>query len=129
MNFNELNLRQEILRAISEMGYESATTIQSRSIPFILNGQDVTGRSSTGTGKTAAFGLPIVQRVSESPERSSVLILAPTRELAVQITDEIRKFAKYLPSISTACLYGGQPMDGQIRALKKPALLWELRGV
>lgn len=123
MNFNELNLRQEILRAISELGYETATAIQSRSIPCILNGQDVTGRSSTGTGKTAAFGLPIVQRISEKPERSSVLILAPTRELAVQITGEIRKYAKYLPDISTACLYGGQPMDGQIRALKKARIV------
>ena len=123
MNFNELNLRQEILRAISEMGYEKATDIQYRSIPFILNGQDVTGRSSTGTGKTAAFGLPIVQRTAEEPERCSVLILAPTRELAVQITGEIRKYAKYLPNVSTACLYGGQPMDGQIRALKKARIV------
>lgn len=123
MNFNELNLRGEILRAISEMGYEKATAIQSRSIPYILKGQDVTGRSSTGTGKTAAFGLPIVQRTSEEPARSSVLILAPTRELAVQITGEIRKYSKYLPSISTACLYGGQPMDGQIRALKKARIV------
>lgn len=123
MNFNELNLRQEIIRAVSEMGYENATAIQSRAIPCILEGQDVTGRSSTGTGKTAAFGLPLVQRTSEDITRSSVLILAPTRELAIQITEEIRKYSKYLPGISTACLYGGQPMDGQIRALKKASIV------
>ena len=123
MNFNELNLRSEILRAISEMGYEQATDIQAGSIPSILEGQDVTGRSSTGTGKTAAFGIPIVQRTAENEDRSSVLILAPTRELALQITGEIRKYAKYLPCISVACIYGGQPMDNQIRALKKARIV------
>lgn len=123
MNFSELNLRKEILRAVSEMGYEEATDIQAGSIPSILEGMDVTGRSSTGTGKTAAFGLPLVQRTAENSDRSSVLILAPTRELALQITDEIRKFSKYLPSISVACIYGGQPMDGQIRALKKARIV------
>lgn len=123
MNFSELNLRKEILRAVSEMGYEEATDIQAGSIPSILEGMDVTGRSSTGTGKTAAFGLPLVQRTAENTDRSSVLILAPTRELALQITEEIRKFSKYLPSISVACIYGGQPMDGQIRALKKARIV------
>lgn len=123
MNFNELNLRSEILRAVSEMGYEHATDIQAGSIPSILEGQDVTGRSSTGTGKTAAFGIPIVQRTAENEDRSSVLILAPTRELALQITGEIRKYAKYLPCISVACIYGGQPMDNQIRALKKARIV------
>lgn len=123
MNFSELNLRNEILRAVSEMGYEEATDIQAGSIPSILEGQDVTGRSSTGTGKTAAFGLPLVQRTAENADRSSVLILAPTRELALQITDEIRKYAKYLPSISVASIYGGQPMDGQIRALKNARIV------
>lgn len=123
MNFNELNLRSEILRAVSELGYEQATDIQAGSIPSILEGQDVTGRSSTGTGKTAAFGIPIVQRTADNEDRSSVLILAPTRELALQITGEIRKYAKYLPSISVACIYGGQPMDPQIRALKKARIV------
>lgn len=123
MNFSELNLRSEILRAVSEMGYEEATDIQANSIPSILEGQDVTGRSSTGTGKTAAFGLPLVEKAADNTDRSSVLILAPTRELALQITGEIRKFAKYLPGIGVACIYGGQPMDGQIRALKKARIV------
>ena len=123
MNFSELNLRKEILRAVSEMGFEEATDIQAESIPSILDGQDVTGRSNTGTGKTAAFGLPLVERTADNTDRSSVLILAPTRELALQITEEIRKFAKYLPGISVACIYGGQPMDGQIKALKKARIV------
>ncbi|NCC44565.1 MAG: DEAD/DEAH box helicase, partial [Clostridia bacterium] len=118
MDFNELNLRKEILRAVSEMGYEEATDIQGGSIPYILEGKDVTGRSSTGTGKTAAFGIPIVQRTADNTDRASVLILSPTRELAVQISDEIRKYAKYLRGISVATIYGGQPMEGQVRALK-----------
>ena len=123
MNFSELNLRKEILRAVSEMGFEEATDIQAESIPSILDGQDVTGRSNTGTGKTAAFGLPLVERTADNTDRSSVLILAPTRELALQITEEIRNFAKYLPGISVACIYGGQPMDGQIKALKKARIV------
>lgn len=123
MNFNELSLRQEILRAVSEMGYEEATDIQAGSIPSILEGQDVTGRSSTGTGKTAAFALPLVERTADNADRSSVLILAPTRELALQITDEIRKYAKYLPDVSITSVYGGQPMDAQIRALRKARIV------
>ncbi|MDD3339349.1 MAG: DEAD/DEAH box helicase [Lachnospiraceae bacterium] len=100
------------------MGYEEATDIQGGSIPSILEGKDVTGRSSTGTGKTAAFGIPIVQRTADNTDRASVLILSPTRELAVQISDEIRKYAKYLSGISVATIYGGQPMQGQIQALR-----------
>ena len=123
MNFSELNLSNEILRAVQEMGYEDATDIQIGSIPSILEGKDVTGRSNTGTGKTAAFGLPLVQRAADNPDRSSVLILAPTRELALQITGEMRKYSKYIPNISVACIYGGQPMNGQIHALKKARIV------
>lgn len=118
MTFNELPLREEILRAIEELGYTEATTIQADAIPPILEGKDVTGRSSTGTGKTAAFGIPVVQRTADNNNKASVLILSPTRELAVQTAGEIRKFAKYLPGLATAVVYGGQPMDGQIRALR-----------
>ncbi|QNM05514.1 DEAD/DEAH box helicase [Qiania dongpingensis] len=118
MNFNELNLRKEILRAISDMGYTEATDIQGAAIPSILEGRDVTGRSSTGTGKTAAFGIPIVQKTADNTDKASVLILSPTRELAVQITDEIRKYAKYLSNISVAAVYGGESMTNQIRMLK-----------
>ncbi|MEG1924334.1 MAG: DEAD/DEAH box helicase [Ruthenibacterium sp.] len=118
MQFNELSLREEILRAVAELGFDEATAIQSGAIPPILAGKDVTGRSSTGTGKTAAFGIPVVQMAADCADRASVLILSPTRELAVQTAGEIRKFAKYLPGVSTAVVFGGQPMDIQIRALK-----------
>ncbi|MEG0909988.1 MAG: DEAD/DEAH box helicase [Ruthenibacterium sp.] len=118
MQFNELSLREEILRAVAELGFDEATAIQSGAIPPILAGKDVMGRSSTGTGKTAAFGIPVVQMAADCADRASVLILSPTRELAVQTAGEIRKFAKYLPGVSTAIVFGGQPMDIQIRALK-----------
>lgn len=123
MNFNELNLRQEILRAISELGYERATAIQADSIPPILSGHDVTGHSATGTGKTAAFGLPLIQKAAENGERASTLILAPTRELALQITKELHKFSKYLSGISIACVYGGEPIQRQIKALKRARIV------
>lgn len=118
MQFEQLSLRPEILRAVAELGYTEATDIQSGTIPAILEGRDVTGRSSTGTGKTAAFGIPLVQMTAENTARASALVLCPTRELAVQIAGEVRKFAKYLPGVSIATIYGGQPMEGQIRALK-----------
>lgn len=118
MQFNELSLRSEILRAVEEMGFSEATDIQSGAIPPILEGKDVTGRSSTGTGKTAAFGIPAVQLACETEEKATILVLCPTRELAVQNAGEIRKFAKYLSGVPVAILYGGAPMDNQIRQLK-----------
>lgn len=123
MNFNELNIRDEILRAISDLGYTEATDIQGAAIPSILEGRDVTGRSSTGTGKTAAFGIPVVQQTAENPEKASVLILAPTRELALQITEELRKYAKYLSGVSMAAIYGGDSMEKQIKALKNAKIV------
>lgn len=118
MQFSELSLKPEILHALEEMGFAEATDIQAGAIPAILAGSDVTGRSSTGTGKTAAFGLPAVQMASECDDKASVLILSPTRELAMQIAGEIRKFAKYLPGISCGVVYGGAAMDNQIRQLR-----------
>ncbi|MEG0912605.1 MAG: DEAD/DEAH box helicase [Oscillospiraceae bacterium] len=106
------------MRAVAEMGYEQATDIQAQTIPSILAGSDVTGKSSTGTGKTAAFALPIVQMCAENPDKSSVLILSPTRELAVQTAEEFRKFSKYVAGVPTVTVYGGAPMDSQIRGLR-----------
>ena len=123
MQFNELSLREEILRALAELGYTEPTGIQSEAIPQVLAGHDVTGRSSTGTGKTAAFGIPLVQMTADDPHRAAALVLCPTRELAVQTAGEIRKFSKYLPGISVATVYGGQPMDGQIRALRTATIV------
>lgn len=119
MQFEDLNLLPEILRAVKEMGYEQATEIQAGSIPFMLEGRDLIGRSNTGTGKTAAFGIPIVQAVAQGSRNNwQVLVLSPTRELAMQTGEEIRKFAKYLQNVKTAIVFGGQPMPIQIRQLK-----------
>lgn len=123
MNFTELDICPEIQRAVAEMGYTEATEIQAKAIPHVLAGQDVTGRSSTGTGKTAAFGIPIVQRAAANSDVASVLILCPTRELAMQIAGEIRKFAKYTHNVSIATVYGGQSMDLQIKQLKNAKIV------
>jgi len=124
MLFSELNLLPEILRAVDEMGFTEATDIQSGSIPLFLEGRDLIGRSSTGTGKTAAFGIPVVQMISQSDgAKGQVLILSPTRELAIQTSEEVRKFSKYLQSVSIATICGGQPMLGQIHQLRNSQII------
>ena len=119
-SFKDIALSEEILRAIEDIGYTEMTQIQKEAIPFILEGRDVTGRSNTGTGKTAAFGIPAVESLEEEANnRAKVLVLSPTRELALQISDEIRKFAKHKKNISIATIYGGQSMQPQIQQLKR----------
>ena len=96
MQFNELNLSQEVLRAIDEMGFTEATSIQEKSIPVLLEGKDVIGRSHTGTGKTAAFGIPAIESIDKEARKIvQVLIMCPTRELAMQACLEIEKFLKF----------------------------------
>lgn len=116
--FAQLELMPEIKRAIEEMGFENATEIQSNSIPVIQQGCDVIGRSQTGTGKTIAFGIPALEAVEPSLKNAQVLILCPTRELAVQACEELQKLAKFMPGIKTADVYGGAPMDRQIAKLR-----------
>ena len=100
------------------MGFEEATPIQSQAIPVVLSGVDVIGQAQTGTGKTAAFGIPILQKVDPSLRKTQVLILSPTRELAIQVADEIRKLAKYMHGVKILPVYGGQEISRQIKALK-----------
>lgn len=119
MRFDELNISKELLKAIQDMGFEESTPIQAKAIPHVLDGKDVIGQAQTGTGKTASFGIPILQTVDPSNTNLQALILCPTRELAIQVSEEIRKLAKYLQGIKTLPIYGGQPIDRQIRALKK----------
>lgn len=120
MKFIELNLSKELQRAIQDCGYHEATYIQSACIPVVLSGGDIIGQSQTGTGKTAAFGIPIVEGLEiTSHKRPQALIVTPTRELALQVMEEIRKFAKYKEGIRTVCLYGGTPIQKQIQDLKK----------
>ena len=90
--FNELNISSEVKRAVEEMGYENATDIQARAIPCILEGKDVLGRSNTGTGKTAAFGIPAIEMVNPGCKYPNALIICPTRELVTQVATELRKF-------------------------------------
>ncbi|MEG0076576.1 DEAD/DEAH box helicase [Anaerorhabdus sp.] len=120
MKFNELQLSKEMLRAIQDCGYNEATYIQSACIPVLLTGGDILGQSQTGTGKTAAFGVPLIELTEVSKhKRPQALILTPTRELALQVVEEIRKFAKYKEGLRTVCLYGGSPIQRQILDMKK----------
>jgi len=117
-----MNLSDEVKRAISEIGFEEATSIQAQSIPLILSGRDIIGHSQTGTGKTAAFSLPAIEKIDPAKRKAiQVLILCPTRELAVQACDEIRKFSKYKHSIKTVPIYGGQQIDRQLISLRQGA--------
>ena len=122
MNFNELNLSQEVLDAVRELGFTEMTEIQEKSIPLILEGSDVIGHSNTGTGKTASFGIPAVESITDSDKKSvSVLVLCPTRELAMQANEEIRKFAHFKKNVRTCAVYGGASMEKQISELKRGA--------
>jgi ATP-dependent RNA helicase DeaD len=124
MQFSEMNLIPEILRAVEEIGYTEATDIQIGAIPVLLDGKDLIGRSNTGTGKTAAFGIPVVQMVAQSnKEKGQILILSPTRELAMQTGTEIRKFSKYLQNIKVSVVCGGEPMPPQIRQLRMAQII------
>lgn len=119
MSFNQLNLKPELLRAISEMGYETPSPIQQQAIPVILDHKDIIGQSQTGSGKTASFGLPILNQLEPLPNRKTqALILAPTRELCLQVADEMRKFAKYIEGVRIVSVYGGQDISRQIKDIK-----------
>ncbi len=118
LKFSELNLSTEIQRSIADMGFEEATPIQSEAIPFVLQGRDIIGQAQTGTGKTAAFGIPMLEMASAENKSVQALVLCPTRELAIQVAEEIRKLGKYKKGIEVLPIYGGQPIDRQIKALK-----------
>ena len=120
MQFTELtNVSPEIIRATQAMGFTDMTEIQEKAIPLMLAGHDMIAKAPTGTGKTFAYGIPIVEHVDPEDESVQAVILAPTRELAIQITDEIRDLAAFKPGVRTVCLYGGAPIGRQIDTLKK----------
>ncbi|HLR91165.1 MAG TPA: DEAD/DEAH box helicase [Balneolaceae bacterium] len=120
-SFSELNLQPSIIQAIHEMGFEAPTPVQSSCIPGILEGKDLVGQAQTGTGKTAAFGIPAIQLADKGSKAPSVLILCPTRELAIQVTGELIKLGRFTDGVFTVPVYGGQPITRQINALKKGA--------
>lgn len=119
LKFEEFNLRESVKKALADAGYVTSTQIQTKAIPSILEGRDVIGQSQTGTGKTASFSLPIIEKVDIESKKTQALILCPTRELAVQVAEEIRKFTKYTEGLKTLAIYGGQSIDRQILGLKK----------
>ena len=119
IKFSDLGISEEILRAVEEMGYTQPSPIQQQAIPFVLQGRDLIGQAQTGTGKTAAFAIPIIDLVDPDFNKPQAIILCPTRELAVQVEGEIQKLAKYHKKINSVAIYGGESIDRQIRVLKK----------
>lgn len=118
MRFDELEINAKIIRAVTDMGFEEATPIQAKAIPVILTGRDVIGQAQTGTGKTAAFGIPMLEQVDPDNKHVQAVVLCPTRELAIQVAEEIRKLAKFMHGIKVLPIYGGQDIVKQIRSLK-----------
>lgn len=122
--FKDLNLSSEVQKALSAMGFEEATPIQSKAIPPALEGKDVIGQAQTGTGKTCAFGIPAIESVDTSIPGVQILILCPTRELAIQVSEELKNVSKFKRGIKLLPIYGGQSIDRQIMALKsKPQVI------
>jgi len=119
VRFDSLGLSPAIMRAVAQRNIEVSTPVQAGCIPPMMNWQDVIAKAPTGTGKTFAYGIPIVEHIDPESAAVQAVILAPTRELAIQITDEIRDLAAYKPGVRCVCLYGGQPIGRQIDTLKK----------
>jgi ATP-dependent RNA helicase RhlE len=116
-DFGSLGLSQPVLAAIADAGYAEPTPIQEQAIPLIVQGRDVMGLAQTGTGKTAAFTLPIVNRLIDGPRRTRVLVLTPTRELCIQVEESVRKYAKHSP-LGVVPVYGGVPLEPQQKQLR-----------
>ena len=116
--YKDMNLSEAIMKALDKKGFTQATAIQGGAIPYFMQGRDVVAKAPTGTGKTYAFGIPMVEHVDPESDQVQGLILAPTRELAVQIRDELRDLCAFREGVRIVCLYGGQPIDKQITQLK-----------
>ena len=121
ITFNDLGLPEFILKAVSDLGFETPSPIQQECIPHLLNGNDVLGMAQTGSGKTAAFALPLLAQINSEEKHPQMLVMAPTRELAIQVADACEQFVKHARGIRIVTLYGGQRYDIQLRALKQGA--------
>ncbi|SEM22586.1 ATP-dependent RNA helicase DeaD [Luteibacter sp. UNCMF331Sha3.1] len=119
--FSALALDANVVRALTEVGYETPSPIQAATIPALLEGRDVIGQAQTGTGKTAAFALPVLSRIDLKPGKPQALVLAPTRELAIQVAEAFQKYATYLPGFQVLPIYGGQSYGPQLQGLKRGA--------
>ncbi|SVC08735.1 uncharacterized protein METZ01_LOCUS261589, partial [marine metagenome] len=118
MTFSEIGLNSNILKAITDLGFETPTPIQQKAIPFVLSEEtDLIALAQTGTGKTAAFGLPIIQKIDDSRNQTQSIILCPTRELCLQITKDLGTYSKYIKKLKVTAVYGGANIQTQIRAL------------
>ena len=117
--YRQLGLSDELMRAIDKKGYVQATPVQAGAIPYFMDWKDVIAKAPTGTGKTFAFGIPMVEHIDPENADVQALVLAPTRELAIQIQDELRDLCAFKEGVRVVCLYGGQPIDRQINQLKK----------
>ncbi|MDA7784601.1 DEAD/DEAH box helicase [Pseudomonadales bacterium] len=119
VTFRDLNLSKELLQGLDEVGYETPSPIQAQAIPHLMQGLDILGHAPTGTGKTAAFALPLLSRLDLNDRSVQVMALAPTRELAVQVAEAFKRYAKHIPGFNVLAIYGGQDYSGQIRQLKR----------
>lgn len=117
--FHSLGIDEDILNAIQDLGYTEPTPIQAQAIEKLMKGYDLIGQSQTGTGKTAAFGIPLIELIDPDDRRLQAVVLCPTRELCMQVTEELRKLLKYKPGIRVVAIYGGQPINRQIQDMKK----------
>src|SRR2546421_8401505 len=119
--FSELGISSELLKAIDKMGFEQAAPIQAEAIPVLMSGRDVVGQSQTGSGKTAAFAVPAIEKVDPQLRMVQVLILCPTRELAVQVAEEFHKLTSFKRGIHALPIYGGQSYERQFEGLRQGA--------
>ena len=118
-SFEEMDLSDEVLHAVKDMGFTAPSTVQAKTIPLMMSWADINAIAPTGTGKTCAFGIPLLEYISLKDSRVQSVVLAPTRELAMQIGDELTKLAKYIKGARIAVLYGGQPIVKQLNAIKR----------
>ncbi|MCD8367946.1 MAG: DEAD/DEAH box helicase [Clostridiales bacterium] len=124
VRYEELHLSDAVMQALGKKGFEVATPIQAGCVPFLMDWQDIVAKAPTGTGKTFAFGIPIVEHTDPAQTAVTTLVLAPTRELALQIRDDLRELSQFKPGIRITCLYGGQPIEKQLKQLKeKPQIV------
>ena len=119
ITFDQLNLSAPILKALKDVGYETPSPIQTQTIPLLLEGKDVLGQAQTGTGKTAAFALPVLSNLDIKQKDPQVMVLAPTRELAIQVAEAFQTYASHIKGFHVLPVYGGQDYSGQIRALRR----------
>jgi len=119
MKFNEMNISEDIKRALGDMGFESPTPVQKQVIPHVLDGKDVLAQAPTGTGKTCAFGIPVINGLDTNEQKIQVLVLCPTRELVLQTEKELREVAKYNRAVKVVSIYGGQHIERQLSALRR----------